>query len=144
VLDNFTLQTFCSGTTSSKPTVQQHSSEVLSRKRKTPRKGAYVSLKPAIEPIYTRMLSNRLQLFSQEILWRTVLVDKMCDWEDFHFSCGHHSSRLLSYCHFARTDPYHQCFGVKVLKHTWVQNVVCQSCADARREAPHRGARNGR
>ncbi|OWP02588.1 hypothetical protein B2J93_1892 [Marssonina coronariae] len=58
----------------------------------------------------------------------------MCDYENFQFFCGHASSRLLSYCHFARTDPYHQCFGVKVVRHTWVQNVACQGCLEAIRK----------
>jgi hypothetical protein len=67
----------------------------------------------------------------------------MCDWEEFQFVCGHNSSRLLSYCHFARTDPYHQCFGVKVIKHTWVQNVACQPCLDAMRAAAMKRAAHG-
>ncbi|PMD37992.1 hypothetical protein L207DRAFT_584913 [Hyaloscypha variabilis F] len=28
---------------------------------------------------------------------------------------------LLNYCHFARNDPFHQCFGVKVIKNTWMK-----------------------
>lgn len=55
----------------------------------------------------------------------------MCDWEEFQFVCGHTAERLLSHCHFARTDPYHQCYGVKVIKNAWVQRVACQSCIDA-------------
>ncbi|CZT06492.1 uncharacterized protein RAG0_12206 [Rhynchosporium agropyri] len=52
----------------------------------------------------------------------------MCDYEDFKFTCNHTSTKLLSYCHFARTDPYHQCFGVKVTKHTWFQSMLCPPC----------------
>lgn len=61
----------------------------------------------------------------------TTITSKMCDWEEFQFLCGHHSSRLLSHCHFARTDPYHQCFGVKVIRHVWQQDMACQPCLDA-------------
>ncbi len=66
---------------------------------------------------------------------KSSFADVMCDWEEFQFVCGHNSSRLLSHCHFARTDPYHQCFGVKVIRHVWVQGVACQPCLDAMRAA---------
>lgn len=55
----------------------------------------------------------------------------MCDYEEIVFLCGHRTKKLLSYCHFARTDPLHQCFGVKVIKATWTQNISCQTCIDA-------------
>ncbi|RTE72530.1 hypothetical protein BHE90_013050 [Fusarium euwallaceae] len=45
----------------------------------------------------------------------------MCDWEEFLFLCNHSTLRLKSYCHFARNDPNHQCFGVKVLRNSWRQ-----------------------
>lgn len=67
------------------------------------------------------------------------LLNIMCDWEEFQFTeCSHSSSKLLSYCHFARTDPYHQCFGVKVTKHTWVQHSLCPPCEAAK--AAHEAA----
>ncbi|POR39159.1 Uncharacterized protein TPAR_00631 [Tolypocladium paradoxum] len=53
----------------------------------------------------------------------------MCDWEEFLFICNHSVFRLKSYCHFARNDPYHQCFGVKVLRNSWQQGVLCEKCA---------------
>ena len=57
----------------------------------------------------------------------------MSDWEQFQFTeCSHESSKLLSYCHFVRTDPYHQYFGVKVTKHTWVQHRICPKCEIAK------------
>lgn len=53
----------------------------------------------------------------------------MCDWEEFLFICNHSIFRLKSYCHFARNDPYHQCFGVKVLRNSWQQGMLCEKCA---------------
>ncbi|KXH46824.1 hypothetical protein CNYM01_13153 [Colletotrichum nymphaeae SA-01] len=52
----------------------------------------------------------------------------MCDWEEFLFTCNHSVLRLKSYCHFARNDPGHQCFGVKVLRNSWQQSVPCDNC----------------
>ncbi|EFQ29136.1 uncharacterized protein GLRG_04280, partial [Colletotrichum graminicola M1.001] len=52
----------------------------------------------------------------------------MCDWEEFLFTCNHSIVRLKSYCHFARNDPNHQCFGVKVLRNSWRQSVPCDNC----------------
>jgi hypothetical protein len=53
----------------------------------------------------------------------------MCDYEEFLFDCGHSQQRLKSYCHFARNDPNHQCFGVKKLRDVWEQQTVCDACA---------------
>ncbi|OHW92579.1 hypothetical protein CSPAE12_08947 [Colletotrichum incanum] len=52
----------------------------------------------------------------------------MCDWDEFLFTCGHSIIRKKSYCHFSRNDPNHQCFGVKVLRNSWQQNVMCDNC----------------
>ncbi|OIW31568.1 hypothetical protein CONLIGDRAFT_678038 [Coniochaeta ligniaria NRRL 30616] len=52
----------------------------------------------------------------------------MCDLEEFLFSCGHNIFRLKSYCHFARNDPNHQCFGVKQLRDSWAQVYECEAC----------------
>ncbi|KAJ9165306.1 hypothetical protein NKR19_g497 [Coniochaeta hoffmannii] len=52
----------------------------------------------------------------------------MCDLEEFLFSCGHNTFRLKAYCHFARNDPNHQCFGVKQLRDSWAQGYECESC----------------
>lgn len=68
----------------------------------------------------------------------------MCDYEDFQFICGHSTARLLSYCHFARTDPYHQCFSVKVIRNTWVQSVACQACVEAMRAQAAKREKGGR
>ena len=73
----------------------------------------------------------------------------MCDWEEFQFICGHKKDRLLSHCHFARTDPLHQCFGVKVIKHTHCQPFHCDPClaeiraAEMRREEAMKRAAQG-
>ncbi|KAK5634660.1 hypothetical protein RRF57_010373 [Xylaria bambusicola] len=55
----------------------------------------------------------------------------MCDWEEFIFVCNHTTLRLKSHCHFARNDPNHQCFGVKVLRDSWFQEgQLCDNCLD--------------
>jgi hypothetical protein len=59
----------------------------------------------------------------------------MCDFEEFEFLCGHKAKKLLSYCHSARVDPSHQCFSVKVVKHSWAQNLSCDPCVEAMRAA---------
>ncbi|KAI1273779.1 hypothetical protein F5Y07DRAFT_402054 [Xylaria sp. FL0933] len=57
---------------------------------------------------------------------------KMCDYEEFLFVCGHSVTRLKSHCHFARNDPNHQCFSVKVLKCSWYQqSTLCENCLRA-------------
>ncbi|ORY16952.1 hypothetical protein BCR34DRAFT_445091, partial [Clohesyomyces aquaticus] len=50
--------------------------------------------------------------------------------EMVHFPlCGHEERRITSYCHFARNDPLHQCFGVKTQKRDWhVHERTCQDC----------------
>ncbi|KAK8113631.1 uncharacterized protein PG998_001877 [Apiospora kogelbergensis] len=54
----------------------------------------------------------------------------MCDYEEFIFDCEHSVVRLKSHCHFARNDPNHECFGVKVLRHSWPQHgKLCDDCA---------------
>jgi hypothetical protein len=60
-----------------------------------------------------------------------TLPETMCDHETFRFTCGHSLTQLLSYCHFARNDPYHQCFGVKVIKKQWSKPFPCQMCREA-------------
>jgi hypothetical protein len=41
----------------------------------------------------------------------------MCNFEKVTYTaCAHVSRRLIGYCHFARNDPFHQCFGVQTLK----------------------------
>ncbi|KAK1973272.1 hypothetical protein LZ30DRAFT_34607 [Colletotrichum cereale] len=52
----------------------------------------------------------------------------MCDFEEFFFLCSHSVVKKKSYCHFARNDPNHQCFGVQVLKKTWRQARLCDKC----------------
>ncbi|KAM7209198.1 hypothetical protein V8F20_000536 [Naviculisporaceae sp. PSN 640] len=54
----------------------------------------------------------------------------MCDYEEFVFTCTHSTIRLKSYCHFARNDPNHQCFGVKKLRNVWDQNYECENCRE--------------
>ncbi|KAF7542946.1 hypothetical protein G7Z17_g11148 [Cylindrodendrum hubeiense] len=55
----------------------------------------------------------------------------MCDFEEFRFTCDHYTVRLKSYCHFARNDPNHQCFGVKTLRNSWRQSGACEDCKNA-------------
>ncbi|OHE93849.1 hypothetical protein CORC01_10870 [Colletotrichum orchidophilum] len=55
----------------------------------------------------------------------------MCDYEELFFPCEHSASRKKSYCHFARNDPMHQCFSVKILKKVWPQGRPYDSCTAA-------------
>ncbi|KAI0601240.1 hypothetical protein F4775DRAFT_589454 [Biscogniauxia sp. FL1348] len=58
-------------------------------------------------------------------------IGNMCDWEEFLFVCNHSTLRLKSYCHFARNDPNHQCFGVKMLRNSWFQDgQLCDACLE--------------
>ncbi|KAK3945927.1 hypothetical protein QBC46DRAFT_336095 [Diplogelasinospora grovesii] len=57
----------------------------------------------------------------------------MCDYEEFIFTCTHSTVRLKSYCHFARNDPNHQCFGVKKLRNVWDQDFECERCMEKKR-----------
>ncbi|TRX88058.1 hypothetical protein FHL15_011060 [Xylaria flabelliformis] len=53
----------------------------------------------------------------------------MCDFEEFVFECQHSVIKLKSRCHFARNDPNHQCFGVKMLRESWRQDgQLCDNC----------------
>ncbi|CAL3964605.1 unnamed protein product [Diplocarpon coronariae] len=52
----------------------------------------------------------------------------MCNYEQFQWLCSHKPLKLLSYCHFARTDPWHQCFGSSVIVATWMRNHYCDDC----------------
>ncbi|KAF2750175.1 hypothetical protein M011DRAFT_390781, partial [Sporormia fimetaria CBS 119925] len=51
-------------------------------------------------------------------------------YERIHFiSCGHQCHRLIQYCHFARNDPLHQCFGAWNVKREWQQpEILCDNC----------------
>lgn len=53
----------------------------------------------------------------------------MCDWEEFIFGCSCSYTKRKNYCHFARNDPNHQCFGVQVLKKVWDVPEVCDKCS---------------
>ncbi|KAL8712226.1 MAG: hypothetical protein Q9220_003377 [cf. Caloplaca sp. 1 TL-2023] len=55
--------------------------------------------------------------------------DVMCYFERITFRCRHQVYRRFSYCHFARNDPVHACFGVKVVKREWTQGQEdCDEC----------------
>ncbi|KAF2277341.1 uncharacterized protein EI97DRAFT_361309, partial [Westerdykella ornata] len=51
-------------------------------------------------------------------------------YEKIHYvPCGHEDHRLIQYCHFARNDPLHQCFGAWNIKREWEQREVeCSQC----------------
>ncbi|KAL1912017.1 hypothetical protein Sste5344_002212 [Sporothrix stenoceras] len=51
----------------------------------------------------------------------------MCEYEEYLFNCGCSQKRLKSYCHLARNDLNHQCFGVPKLRNVWDQQVDCKS-----------------
>lgn len=53
----------------------------------------------------------------------------MCNYERVCYGCGHEGYRLIAHCHFARNDPFHQCFGVKSIKRTWNNPIEnCPGC----------------
>ncbi|KAL9585790.1 MAG: hypothetical protein Q9212_001303 [Teloschistes hypoglaucus] len=56
----------------------------------------------------------------------------MCNFEHITYNCQHETYRRISHCHFARNDPVHACFGVKVLKRGWFQAE--QDCDDCIRQ----------
>ncbi|KAK1771205.1 hypothetical protein QBC33DRAFT_236543 [Phialemonium atrogriseum] len=66
---------------------------------------------------------------SRQLLQNTLGRQTMCDYEEFLFACGCSTIRLKSYCHFARNDPNHQCFGVKKLRNSWEQVKDCEACS---------------
>lgn len=53
----------------------------------------------------------------------------MCGYEKItYILCAHTRNRLVSYCHFARNDPFHQCWGVQTVKRE--KTVTSQRCPD--------------
>ena len=56
----------------------------------------------------------------------------MCFYEKITFPCNHTEYRLASYCHFARNDPGHQCFGAWNIRREWKQSQT--NCADCTRQ----------
>lgn len=59
------------------------------------------------------------------------------------YFCGHTEDKLMDPCHFARNDPFPQCFGVKVIRETWCPGVVCKPCITAMQAARAKAARRG-
>jgi len=56
----------------------------------------------------------------------------MCSYEKVTYRCGHEKRRLIKYCHFARNDPGHQCFGAWSDKRAWKQpREDCVDCCAA-------------
>lgn len=66
----------------------------------------------------------------------------MCYFEFVHHDCGHVVPRRYSYCHFARNDPFHSCFSVKIGKRHWpppnfpVPPGKCENCLKAEDPQP--------
>jgi hypothetical protein len=54
----------------------------------------------------------------------------MCYYEVIRSAlCGHEERRLFQYCHFARNDQNHQCFGAWNIKRVREQSEVkCTQC----------------
>lgn len=59
----------------------------------------------------------------------------MCDWEEFIFCCSCSYTKRKNYCHFARNDPNHKCFGVQVLRKVWEVPETCEKCSSGSRAA---------
>lgn len=83
-----------------------------------------------IVPFQVRLSVLRVQSHGGELIVGRK-SEEMCYFDLIKYGlCGHHVYRRCSYCHFARNDPYHACFGVKVLKRVWNQdNTSCEDCA---------------
>ncbi|KAG0133715.1 hypothetical protein HOY82DRAFT_256839 [Tuber indicum] len=60
-----------------------------------------------------------------------MAIFPMCNLEKISYSsCGHDELRLIAYCHFARNDPFHQCFGVQTVKRErTVDSERCSECS---------------
>ena len=57
----------------------------------------------------------------------------MCYFELITYRCQHQIHRRCSYCHFARNDPAHACFGVRMLKRAWREEQEdCEECVRRR------------
>ncbi|KAJ9626543.1 hypothetical protein H2203_004176 [Taxawa tesnikishii (nom. ined.)] len=53
----------------------------------------------------------------------------MCKYEIVYFACGCGMKRLVEYCHFARNDINHQCFGAWGIKREWRNEYeYCEPC----------------
>jgi hypothetical protein len=59
----------------------------------------------------------------------------MCEFTEFNFVCGHVVYKLLSECHFTRTDPNKEHHGIKVIKESYAQSVPCPECEAKIRKA---------
>lgn len=64
----------------------------------------------------------------------------MCYYDKVNFACGHFERRLAQYCHFARNDPGHQCFGAWHWKREWNQiETNCNDCMSQQQYARNQG-----
>ncbi|KAK8231424.1 hypothetical protein HDK77DRAFT_485630 [Phyllosticta capitalensis] len=80
--------------------------------------------------IVARNLNFSLSLSNN--IGTTTTFPTMCQYEAIHFNCGHVCRRLIKYCHFARNDPNHQCFGAWSIKREWRQPYEnCHACVAA-------------
>lgn len=70
----------------------------------------------------------------------TTQQPNMCDWEEFIFGCSCSYTKRKNYCHFARNDPNHQCFGVQVLKKVWDVPEACDKCSTSGARSSSRAA----
>lgn len=68
--------------------------------------------------------------FKQFVLNQDPIINLvMCYYEKIDFRCGHSQYRKIEYCHFARNDPNHQCFGPWNVKRSWKQDKDdCDAC----------------
>jgi hypothetical protein len=64
--------------------------------------------------------------------FQSIAAD-MCYYEKITFvTCGHQEKRLTQYCHFARNDPGHQCFGAWRWSREWEQfDTKCGRCTQS-------------
>ncbi|KAF2866323.1 hypothetical protein BDV95DRAFT_505138 [Massariosphaeria phaeospora] len=69
----------------------------------------------------------------------------MCYYEKVNYvACGHEGKRLIQYCHFARNDPLHQCFGAWSYKRELYQrDMECENCTNQRQILKSNGLARG-
>ncbi len=68
----------------------------------------------------------------------------MCYFELVTYQCRHQVHRRCSYCHFARNDENHSCFGVKVLKRDLqVYGEDCDGCVRHRQRQQQQRQQQG-
>lgn len=74
--------------------------------------------------IYVYMYNPTAPPFTQ---FSSLINYTMCNHERIIYEdCQHRFLRLISHCHFARNDPFHQCWGVRAIKR--LRRIIGEKC----------------